>query len=32
MLTLDRESGGWQDSWFQQLPELLREGDVLVLN
>ena len=32
MLTLDRESGAWQDSWFQQLPELLREGDVLVLN
>ena len=32
MLTLDRESGAWQDSWFAQLPELLREGDVLVLN
>jgi S-adenosylmethionine:tRNA ribosyltransferase-isomerase len=32
MLTLDRESGVWQDSWFEQLPELLREGDVLVLN
>jgi S-adenosylmethionine:tRNA ribosyltransferase-isomerase len=32
MLTLDRKSGAWQDSWFNQLPELLREGDVLVLN
>jgi S-adenosylmethionine:tRNA ribosyltransferase-isomerase len=32
MLVLDRESGAWQDSWFNQLPELLREGDVLVLN
>jgi S-adenosylmethionine:tRNA ribosyltransferase-isomerase len=32
MLTLNRESGAWQDSWFDQLPELLREGDVLVLN
>jgi S-adenosylmethionine:tRNA ribosyltransferase-isomerase len=32
MLTLNRETGAWQDSWFNQLPELLREGDVLVLN
>jgi S-adenosylmethionine:tRNA ribosyltransferase-isomerase len=32
MLVLDRESGAWRDSWFQQLPELLRNGDVLVLN
>ena len=32
MLTMDRESGAWQDSWFHRLPELLREGDVLVLN
>jgi S-adenosylmethionine:tRNA ribosyltransferase-isomerase len=32
MLVLDRESGSWRDSWFNQLPELLREGDVLVLN
>ena len=32
MLTLSRETGAWQDSWFNQLPELLREGDVLVLN
>jgi S-adenosylmethionine:tRNA ribosyltransferase-isomerase len=32
MLLLDRESRAWQDSWFDQLPELLREGDVLVLN
>ena len=32
MLTLNRESGAWQDSWFDRLAELLREGDVLVLN
>jgi S-adenosylmethionine:tRNA ribosyltransferase-isomerase len=32
MLTLNRESGAWHDSWFDRLPELLREGDVLVLN
>ena len=32
MLLLDRESGAWRDSWFNQLPELLHEGDVLVLN
>jgi S-adenosylmethionine:tRNA ribosyltransferase-isomerase len=32
MLTLSRESGAWQDSWFDQLPELLAPGDVLVLN
>ena len=32
MLVVNRESGAWQDSWFNQLPELLREGDVLVLN
>ncbi len=32
MLTLSRETGLWQDSWFDHLPELLREGDVLVLN
>ena len=32
MLTLRRETGAWQDSRFDQLPELLREGDVLVLN
>ncbi len=32
MLTLSRKSGAWQDSWFEHLPELLQEGDVLVLN
>jgi S-adenosylmethionine:tRNA ribosyltransferase-isomerase len=32
MLSLNRESGAWQDSCFDQLPGLLREGDVLVLN
>jgi S-adenosylmethionine:tRNA ribosyltransferase-isomerase len=32
MLTVDRVSGRWQDSAFQHFPELLREGDLLVLN
>ncbi len=32
MLILSRESGAWRDSSFDQLPGLLREGDVLVLN
>jgi S-adenosylmethionine:tRNA ribosyltransferase-isomerase len=32
MLMLSRETGAWQDSWFEKLPDLLREGDVLVLN
>jgi S-adenosylmethionine:tRNA ribosyltransferase-isomerase len=32
MLILNRESGAWQDSQFDQLPEQLRAGDVLVLN
>jgi S-adenosylmethionine:tRNA ribosyltransferase-isomerase len=32
MLQLDRESGQWRDGWFREFPELLRAGDVLVLN
>ena len=32
MLSLNRETGAWQDLWFRELPQLLREGDVLVLN
>jgi S-adenosylmethionine:tRNA ribosyltransferase-isomerase len=32
MLTLSRESGAFQDLWFEDFPQLLREGDVLVLN
>ena len=32
MLTISRNNGAWQDLWFEDLPELLREGDVLVLN
>jgi S-adenosylmethionine:tRNA ribosyltransferase-isomerase len=32
MLSLSRESGAWQDMWFSDLPQLLRAGDVLVLN
>jgi S-adenosylmethionine:tRNA ribosyltransferase-isomerase len=32
MLILNRESGAWEDSQFDQLPEQLRAGDLLVLN
>lgn len=32
MLALGRETGRWQDLRFDELPQLLREGDVLVLN
>jgi S-adenosylmethionine:tRNA ribosyltransferase-isomerase len=32
MLHLNRQSGAWRDSYFDQLPDLLHEGDVLVLN
>jgi S-adenosylmethionine:tRNA ribosyltransferase-isomerase len=32
MLALSRKSGARQDLWFEDLPRLLREGDVLVLN
>ncbi len=32
MLQLDRNTGDWRDGWFRDLPELLRAGDVLVLN
>ena len=32
MLQLDRATGAWRDGWFREFPELLREGDVLVLN
>ena len=32
MMALSRESGLWQDLWFHDLPQLLRAGDVLVLN
>jgi len=32
MLRLDRGSGEFRDSWFRDFPEMLREGDVLVLN
>ena len=32
MLTLSRDSGACRDLCFQDLPELLQEGDVLVLN
>ena len=32
MLTLSRATGAWGDALFQDLPELLNAGDVLVLN
>ena len=32
MLTLDRMTGKYEDRIFRDLPELLREGDLLVLN
>ncbi len=32
MLELDRSTGAWRDGWFRRLPDLLRAGDVLVLN
>jgi S-adenosylmethionine:tRNA ribosyltransferase-isomerase len=32
MLVLNRESGDWRDGRFREFPELLRAGDVLVLN
>jgi S-adenosylmethionine:tRNA ribosyltransferase-isomerase len=32
MLLLERASGQWRDSVFRNLPEQMREGDLLVLN
>jgi S-adenosylmethionine:tRNA ribosyltransferase-isomerase len=32
MLTLDRQTGAWDDGQFRDLPELLQPGDLLVLN
>jgi S-adenosylmethionine:tRNA ribosyltransferase-isomerase len=32
LLVLDRNSGGYHDSAFAELPNLLRSGDLLVLN
>jgi len=32
MLALDRKTGAWDDRMFRDFPELLREGDLLVLN
>jgi S-adenosylmethionine:tRNA ribosyltransferase-isomerase len=32
MLTLDRNTGAWEDRMFREFLELLREGDLLVLN
>jgi S-adenosylmethionine:tRNA ribosyltransferase-isomerase len=32
MLAMSQQRGSLQDLWFNDLPQLLREGDVLVLN
>ena len=32
LLHLDRKSGGWSDRKFSDLPQLLRSGDLLVMN
>ncbi len=32
MLTLNRQTGEYEDHHFREFPEMLREGDVLVLN
>ena len=32
MLAMSRQGGSLRDLWFRDLPQLLREGDVLVLN
>jgi S-adenosylmethionine:tRNA ribosyltransferase-isomerase len=32
MLHLSREVGSWQDRMFRKFPDLLREGDLLVVN
>jgi S-adenosylmethionine:tRNA ribosyltransferase-isomerase len=32
MLILDRATGAYQDNFFRNLPEILRAGDLLVLN
>jgi S-adenosylmethionine:tRNA ribosyltransferase-isomerase len=32
MLVMDRATGGFNDGMFQELPSLLRQGDLLVLN
>ena len=32
MLRLDRRTGALEDRWFRELPELLKAGDLLVLN
>jgi S-adenosylmethionine:tRNA ribosyltransferase-isomerase len=32
MLTLNRQTGAYEDHQFREFPEMLREGDVLVLN
>ena len=32
MLALSRETGEWRDAWFRDFPEMLKPGDLLILN
>lgn len=32
MLLLDRATGGWEDRWFRELPDLLRGDELMVVN
>ncbi|MEO6912252.1 MAG: S-adenosylmethionine:tRNA ribosyltransferase-isomerase, partial [Edaphobacter sp.] len=32
MLLLDRQSGEYRDDFFRNIPEILRPGDLLILN
>ncbi|MGH9815103.1 MAG: tRNA preQ1(34) S-adenosylmethionine ribosyltransferase-isomerase QueA [Candidatus Acidiferrales bacterium] len=32
MLVLDRQGGRWEDRWFRELPDVLRGGELLVIN
>ncbi len=32
MLHLSRQTGNWQDRMFREFPDLLRDGDLLVVN
>ncbi|MFY9559211.1 MAG: S-adenosylmethionine:tRNA ribosyltransferase-isomerase, partial [Terriglobales bacterium] len=32
MLHLSRQSGSWQDRMFREFPDVLRSGDLLVVN
>ena len=32
MLVLDRTAQAWEDRWFRELPEVLRAGELIVVN